>query len=393
MRKFNQPVTVLILISFISVLSGCTDVKPDRPVDDRILFSNQDLFGKQPPIISKDQIFQLTADQQREFLSYFNDPENQSIATHWRIYYYLQQIVSNFNYQDDTYTAEEAIRLAGGNCLSLAIITTALARLVNVDVGYQLVDDIPVYERSGKVIFKGIHVRSLLNFMEHTSSKSEISFIRSYLKVDYISSGNERLIKDITEPEFIAMYYRNKAADAIAAGDYPKAYWLTRTSLEFEPDNSQAINMMAIVHRQAKDDGAAERVYQYGIARAQDKLTLLKNYRVLLLDQGRDKEAKQISREIEKYADPSPFTMIQLANAAYDNGDYVTAITYYHKATELAPYLHEGYFGLAKSYYKMGYIDAAKHNMQEAVDRSLKSSTRSLYQAKLTALSQKKQVH
>lgn len=362
-------------------------VKPDRLINERILISDQKLFGKSPKIIGKDEMFQLSGDQQRKFLDYFNDPNNQKIAPHWRVYNYLQRIVSEFNYQGNTYTAEESIRNSSGNCLSLAIITTALARLADIKTGYQLIDDVPVFERSGQVVFKGVHVRSLLYNSKNDSAKKN-EFNRSILMVDYFPSGNERFIKYISDPEFIAMYYRNKAAESIAARDYATAYWLTRKSLEFEPDNGQAINMMAIVHRQAKDEAVAEQIYKYGIDRAEDKLSLLKNYRVLLLDQGRTDEAERISMEIEKYRDPSPFTVLQMANAAYNDGDYSTAITYYHKAIDLAPYLHEGFFGLAKTYYKLGSLDAAKHNMQEAVNRAIKSSTRSLYQAKLAALSQ-----
>ena len=396
MKTGYSPGYVLILFYiFISFIPGCTNVKPAQ-TDDSILFADHNLFGNKPKIVDQDEIFQLSEDQQRKFLDYFNDPVNQNISPHWRVFNYLKKIVSEFNYQGDTYTAEQAIRLSGGNCLSLAIVTTALARLVNVDTGYQLIDDVPVYERSGQVIFKGMHVRSLLY---HTDNQNEddngkYEFNRSILLVDYFPSGNERFIKDITKEEFVAMYYRNKAADAIAAGDYSMAYWLASASLKFEPDSGQAINMMAVIHRRVKDEVRAEQIYNYGLEHANDKLTLLKNYRILLLEQGRYEEAKQLSEKIAQYNDPSPFNMMNMANTAYNNGDYSSAITFYSKVVKLAPYLHEGYFGLAKSYYKLGYIDAAKRNMQEAVDHALKMSTKSLYQAKLMVLSQdKRSVH
>lgn len=389
MKKYLSPGYVLILVSIcISSMPGCTNVKPTQ-TDERILFADSNLFGKKPKIISQDEIFQLSADQQKQFLDYYNDPVNQNISPHWRVFNYLKRIVSEFNYQGDTYTAAEAIRDSGGNCLSLAIVTTALAHLVNVETGYQLIDDVPVYERSGQVVFKGVHVRSLLYHTdnENGNDKGNYQFNRSILLVDYFPSGKERFIKDISDTEFVAMYYRNKAADAIAAEDYARAYWLSNKSLELEPDNGQAINMMAVIHHRIKDEGMAEQIYQYGIEHAKDKLTLLKNYRILLLEQGRYEEAKQLTEKIAQYDDPSPFNMMTMANTAYNDGDYSSAITFYNKAVKLAPYLHEGYFGLAKSHYMLGHMDAAKRYMQEAADHALQTGTRSLYQAKLMVLS------
>ena len=123
-----------------------------------------------------------------------------------------------------------------------------------------------------------------------------------------------------------------------------------------------------------------------------DKLSLLKNYRILLAEQGRYDEVKQISQEIARYDDPSPFTIIQKADEAYNNGNYSLAILYYKKATVLAPYLHEGYFGLSKSYYQLGKLDDAERNMKKAMEHAINTTTKSIYKAKLMVLAKNKQL-
>lgn len=391
MRRYYLPGYILqFFLLFISVTTGCTNVKQTQTGHEPMVFADHGLFGKKPYLISKDEIFQLSDEQIRDFLRYYNKWDNRNVAAHRRIYNYLKEIVSNFNYQGNTYTAEEAIRLSSGNCLSLAIITTALAHLVNVDTGYQLVDDTPVYEQQGQVVFKGVHIRSILYYTETDRSESKHTVLgRSSLKVDYFPSGNERFIKYITENEYVAMYYRNKAAEAIAKGNYSTAYWLVKKSLEYAPDSADAINLMAVIHRQANDLLRAEKIYQYGIKYADDKLSLLKNYKILLYQQERYDEAQRISEQIDRYDDPSPFNMMRIAREAYNNGDYSTAIRYFRKATELAPYLHEGYFGLAISYYQLGDIRAAKTYMHSAAEHAFKMSKKSLYQAKLMMLSKK----
>lgn len=387
MRISTLPVHLLVFFTLLfNILFGCSNVRQTQPSHNPMVFTDHSLFGKKPEIISEDEIFQLSPGQEKEFLRYYYNGNNRNVAAHRRVYDYLKQIVSDFNYQGNTYTAEEAIRLSSGNCLSLAIITTALARVAHVIIAYQLVDDVPVYELKGQVVFKGVHIRSILYHTDTDLNSPKYTIGRTYLKVDYFPSGNERFIKFIPESNFVAMYYRNKAAEAIAKGDVSTAYWLVKASLEYEPDSSQAINMMAIIHRHVNADLRAEEIYKYGIKYAKDKLTLLKNYRILLREQGRYDEVNQISEKIENYDDPSPFNMMQLAGEEYNNGNYSRAIHLYRKATEIAPYLHEGYFGLAKSYYQLGNIVAAERNLRYAEEHAFKMSTKSLYQAKLMVL-------
>ena len=58
----------------------------------------------------------------------------------------------------------------------------------------------------------------------------------------------------------------------------------------------------------------------------------------------------------------------------------------YKKAITIAPYLHEAHVGLAKTYYQLGKLSSAKWQFREALKHTYVQSTRSLYEAKLMAL-------
>ena len=166
-----------------------------------------------------------------------------------------------------------------GNCLSLAILTTAVARLANVEVGYQLMDMRPVYSKQGQTIFTAQHVRSILYDPDYVSRTDSIVFMRPLIIIDYFPSNRSSIKAMVSEEDFVSMYFRNKAADAIADRDYKKAFWLTNESLAFSPNNSHAINMLAVIYENMGFSQDAEKLYQYGLKYSDEELELLSNYK------------------------------------------------------------------------------------------------------------------
>jgi len=84
--------------------------------------------------------------------------------------------------------------------------------------------------------------------------------------------------------------------------------------------------------------------------------------------------------------DPSPFNWYHLARNSYAEGAYEPAISYYYKALELAPYLHEARLGIALSYYAMGRVDKADTELLAAIGSANNNRSRQRYKEKLYAL-------
>jgi tetratricopeptide (TPR) repeat protein len=382
--------TALTLLGF-ALLQGCTSVGPagNTPPVPRLTFDDEDRYGMRPQIPQPAELLALTTDQREKFLAYVNDPARKTVPAHERIYDYLEAFTRNYRYQADTLTATEAFAVNGGNCMSLALMTTALADLANVSISYQLLADVPVFEWHGTVVEKGLHVRSLLH--AETMVKSDgnsFVFNRSTLKIDYFPTGNERRVSSLDREGFLAMYYANIASDAIAVQDYTRAYWFAREALLLAPLNAAVINTLAVISRRSGDEARAEQLYRFGISQTEDKLTLLKNYQLLLKTQGRTSEAEQIGLQLARIDDPSPFHWFQLARTAYDAKEYEDAIRYYRRALAVAPYLHEAYAGMALSQHQIGHDAAAIASIKQALDNVFRPATRQLYKAKLYALLQ-----
>ncbi len=369
--------------------TGCVSHAPIEPAPapvSALTLVNEALFQEPRPTGNVDAVFALNDAQQASFLKFFNDPERAERPPHERVFEYVQAFSHQFDYLGTTYSATEALSLREGNCLSLAIVTTALARLVDVPVGYQLIDSSPVYSRRGDFVMKAHHVRTLLHNRTSERVDGALSFRTSTLIVDYFPDRSNRLVRSISEADYTAMYYRNLAADALVAGDLSQAMAHTRTAAKLAPVDAGVVGLLALIHRRAGDDASAEALYRFGLEHNGDDLTLLGNYRRLLRDQGRTDDAQQISARLGKVDDSRPFHWLSQAHARYADDDLATAATYYRKALELAPYLHEAHFGLARVQYRMGKTRAARRQLKAALEWSGESQDSVLYRAKLDAL-------
>lgn len=382
--KTPWPYTILLSCLLTACASTDHHLRSNQP---SISFQS-DLFGQPQNIISSENIYRLSVSQQQEFLTFFNDPIRENTPKHERVSDYLKNITTHFSYHGETNNAQLALEKSSGNCLSLAILTTALAKLVDVEAGYQLVDSAPVFSSQGRIIYRSQHVRTKLYDPEWTHpGEDRLVLSRPGLLIDYFPTDGDRFVGNIDEAEYMAMYYNNLAGEAIADENYKSAYWLLRTSIKLAPHNVGATNAMAIVYARMGDTAKAEEIYLHGMHYQPNNVSLLRNYRLLLMQQARHAEAQKIEKSLAQLQAVNPFDWLYAGRHAYDDGNYKQAVFYYQKAVKVAPYLHESYAGMASAYYKLGNRSDAERELRNAESYSVKDSTRAMYQAKLMVLS------
>ena len=395
MKKYFLSGLTLILLS---VLAACSSAPVAIPLVDLTIVEdakdsfpslNSTHFGEELQFEKEDEILALNPEQKKHFLDYYNSHSNSSKPGHQRLYEYLQDFGSDFEYANFTSNAESTLGNASGNCMSLAVLTTAFARTANIDIKYQLVNRVPIFQERGSVVFNAQHIRSII-FEPKPDLNTGVLVWRSKAIIDYYPTSNTFVNGFVSKPEFIAMYYRNLAAEALSKDENNRAYWLLKRSLEVEPENAEAINSLAVIHRRVGDYAKAEELYKYGIKNAFNKIVLLKNYQVLLLTQNRIADAERIAKELENLEDLNPFNWLLAANEAFDEKNYSVAIKLYEKSIELAPYLHQGHFGIAKSEYQRGNLKASRIALEEALEQAFDRGSKSIYEAKLAVLSKER---
>ncbi|MCL2913617.1 hypothetical protein L2725_07415 [Shewanella corallii] len=299
---------------------------------------------------------------------------------------FIRERDGGFEYRDHlTRGATETYARREGNCLSLVLLTTALADTLNVPVQYQEVEVQPIWDKWGQFYLINGHINIKLYAPESSTS---LTFASRSILVDFLP---ERAIRGYTSHRInrstvTAMFYNNLAAEALVNGDLDRAYALIKASLQFKPDFISAINTLGVVYRRAGMDDEAERVYRYAMALPGDHLNPMSNLALLLGEQGRLEEWSQIHRKLELARIRNPFYYFDMAEEAYTRKAYSEAVDWYRRAVKLADYQPEFFLGLSKSYWQLGDRDRAEFNMSRAIKLATDEEDKQRYQYKLKAM-------
>ncbi|WP_076409289.1 lipopolysaccharide assembly protein LapB [Shewanella sp. UCD-KL12] len=384
--RWSLTLLVLILLTACSSSpSKKLNLKPQLPQTNQQLFQLPD---EQVPSLS--QLTSLTPIQVQEIEVFVSQPDIRKLPKNKQVFEYLSKKLVNFNYEGVNYTASEAMDNAGGNCMSLALLTFAVAKQLGVKSAFQVMHTEPMLlEVTENIAVTSDHVRTYLyEESNEVQSATTLFFNRDYVILDYFPGRYDRTGKVINEQQFFAMFYRNLAADSLLAGNFDLAYQLLEKGLSYDELYAPLINMMAIIHRRKGDEDTAERIYQYGLDVTDSKISLLSNYYFLLSKQGNTLAAEEIKKQLLQLEDSNPYDWYLIGKSAMKNGDFKSAEVYFNKFLNNTPYYHQAYFDLAKAQYAMGREVLAKSSIKLALEYAELPQSQKQYLAKLNWLEQ-----
>jgi Flp pilus assembly protein TadD len=182
------------------------------------------------------------------------------------------------------------------------------------------------------------------------------------------------------------MFYNNKGGQALVNENYIIAYQYFKAATQADKFFSSAWGNLAVLYKQTNHDHIAEATYRHAILLEQDNYTALTNLAILLRKNQAIVEADTIDKKIQAKRNKNPYYHAVLADEAYYKHSYSQALLHYKKAIKLNNKIHELYFGLAKVYYQLNKISAAKKAMKIALRLNKVKSTESQYIAKLNFL-------
>lgn len=383
-------VCLLISLSLLSCATTETTaskedlVKIESKVSPFELVENFESNASEIP--TPNSIFALTGLQQEDFLNFFYASENAIYVEHKRLYKYLEDKLYGFTYLGSTRNASEALRFNEGNCLSLAILTTALADLVNLKVTYQQVNSAPIYLKNDQILTVSSHVRSYIHRPDRPTPDGEKSLTRGWIIIDYFPSGQSVNGRMVSKEEFIAKYYQNLAANALNENDWGRSYKLLEMGYKLSNYNPETLNTLAVLYSKIGEIRAAKKVYEMILNDTKGSIHAISNYADLLRREGDVKQADLMMANIANVYDDNPYRWIQLGNEQLQNGSVITAEKYLKRALELGPYLHESYLGMAKLYFTKKQNRQAREALKLAHQHAFLPEDQKLYRAKLMSL-------
>lgn len=381
MKIMLTVITLLLLTACQSIpveQSSAVSTEPTQPqspsINPRLLTMGESL--------SVDPIFKLTEQQAADFLQAFHD-DLAYLPPHLRLAEYLGRLTSNYNYRERTLTASEAFSGKPGNCMSLVVLTTALANLVNLEIDYQRLTTNPIFDKQQGVILISDHVRSRV-FAPKDDDRRVLQ--AAHAIIDYFPAQETRRAESLDTDGILAMYYSNLAAESILDDDLAAATQSAQMALKYDPKHVNAFNLLAILHNRIEDDVQAEAFFRHGLEHHPENLNLLNNYHDLLMAQDRQEEADQIQERVAALHEVNPYQLIALAKRAFQNNEPRQALSYYQQVLKIAPYLHEVYVQQAVVLESMGQGRRATETLHEGLAQARLAATEDSYKRRVSAI-------
>jgi tetratricopeptide (TPR) repeat protein len=377
--------STLCAVLATALLGGCASQSVARRAPPPQLFHDQ-LFQPPSEPVDTSRVFAVSDDMrtylQREISP--DQPGKDVRKTLFNALYRKDKLQLEYD-SAQTRNAAETFNARAGNCLSLAIMTAALARELRIEVQFRQVQMEESWSRAGNLYFASNHVNLALNKRSSAFSNGFNVDLTDALTVDFIPipARAREAARPLEDRNIVAMYLNNRAAEQLSAHRVDDAYWLARKATEVDPDFLNAYNTLGVIYQNHGDNAEAEQALRYAHAQAPDNTIFLSNLAQTLENQGKNQEAAALRERLAQLEPYPPFHFFNLGQEAMKLGDYRRARDLFEREIERAPDYHEFHFWLALADYELGDLRQADRHMARALENSTTRGDHDLYAAKL----------
>lgn len=381
---------LILLLSALS-LSACQQM-PQRTeaVATEDLLNNQAFMPVSTPIETKEQIFALPdtlIKEARQDILIYGVPRDRSLALLKFIFREQHDPLQYVN--NATLTALQTYQQREANCLSLTILSYSLARALGFKAQFQDVQ-IPEYwiTRNGTSVLNG-HVNLVVTppYMQ-SAAKTFISAEHNFL-IDFERAGGsrERLpVRKISENDIVALFYNNKAADAMLIQQFDLAYHYLQAAADIAPGVAATWNNLAVLYRQRQMPDYAERAYLQSLKLEPEHANTMANLAILYSAMGRQQDAAALEAKVQQTRLRNPYYFVMQGNEALSQHRLADAEIAFHRSIRLQPKMSEALFGLAKVAIMQHDYAAATSYLQRARLHAPAGADRRLYDHKIEML-------
>ncbi len=377
----------LLIALLLALLSACSVLPPAPPPTAPLLHDEH--YPSAAALADRDAVFAFSpamrayADAELTAAARLRDPREALLDALYR------QDKLRLRYDaGSTRNAAQAFEARAGNCLSLVIMTAAFARHLGVPVSYQSVRVEDTYSRSGGMVLVSQHVNLVLGRRLQRSlfagSQSDDMTI-DFLPPDELRGQRTQPVEERT---VLAMYFNNRAAEALAEGPDANslAYARAREAMRQDPGFLPAVNTLAVVYLRDGHLAEAEAALQHVLAQAPLSTSTLSNLALLLDRRGQTAEALAVRQRLARLQPDAPFAWFDLGQQAMARGDYAQARELFQRELRRQPDQPDVLLGAAQAEWRLGDAQRAASLLQQALAHSGTAQARDLYAGKLAWL-------
>ncbi|CAD5258722.1 TPR domain protein [Alteromonas sp. 38] len=378
---------IALLVLFSSAMLGCASTAPvvaknPYPALHDHLFPSYASF----PIETEEEVFALEEDAQLFVDEAVFESGGKTTNVKGLISSIFDHSEMGLLYRSNANSiASETFYNRSANCLSLSIMTYAMAQYAGYDATFYEVD-IPEYwtRRDGFSFLNG-HVNLTINVPKNPlvtnigPSRADVDFDPQMIRTHFPRVP-------VTKRLVLSMFYNNKGADALIANSYTRAYSYFRAAAVLSPELQQSWVNLGVLYRMVDAFEAAEQSYRFALNIDEKNLTAWDNLSILYYHQGLFDKSAEIKARVEAQRKENPFYHFILGEQALDDGEFADALEHFQRALRLDNTRHEVLFGLAKSYYELGDINNAERYIKRAIQFAPNSQDENRYMSKLSTI-------
>lgn len=366
-------------------LAGCADAPPP-PVAGEALFSDAS-FAPPTERIAAADVFRLSPEMQ----AYLDSRVAGEIKAHGEARGLLEALFTDRQLRIDydaefTRNAAQAFEARAGNCLSLAIVTGAMAAAIGLDVRYQAVSTSEHWERDGDLLELVGHVNVSVALPVPKMHGWGLNTDR--WTVDFLSPAEMKTLsaRPITQARVAAMFMNNRAAEALAHQRTDDAYWWIRSGVATDPSFASLYNTLGVTYLRKGLLPQAEAALRFALSVAPDSTQSWNNLALVLRQEGRVEQAAAIDDAHPRSRAAVLMAAIDGGTRANESGDYARALELLNRALRVAADNHQIHYQLAVSYLGLGDRRRAMEHLREAQVDSVTVRQRSVYESKIELL-------
>ena len=289
--KWYQLSLWLILVVFTQ---GCSVTNSSTPAALSNVYLDQhfEFSGK---IESEQDIFSISPAMQHYVRSRLLNKEGTRIKTKILINDLFSEKYMNIEYSPHAnFTPAETFEKGLANCMSLTLLSYVLINEAGLDGRFMSVSLEENWTVSPQATLLNGHVN--LEVRPLAASGEVVYQAAEGYVIDFLPMLNNKIgaKKSLSKSQIIALFYNNKAADALADRDYTLAYQYLKQATLSAPNLASVWGNLASLYRQTGHIQQAENLYHHALSMAPNNLTIQENLALLYKLTGRSEQAQKI---------------------------------------------------------------------------------------------------
>ena len=255
-----------------------------------------------------------------------------------------------------------------GNCLAMSSLFVAAARHLGMDSYFETVEVAPRWTHEGNTMIR----------YEHIVAAGKLGHA-GYV-VDFLPQFTEQKKhrSRISDRQAQALYYNNRAVEAMINGEFPDGTHRLLQALKLWPENADILSNLGAAFRRTGKSELAEASYRRALQHDRHNYSALANLTRLYLMEGREEEADRYFRIVSRYYRRNPWYHLQLARMQIAQGDHESAGKNLRRAAALEKTDPGLYDALAGAYERLGDSELSTRSASKAEEMRRKEQARRL---------------